>query len=375
MTWINKYICYSNAHSREKKHMNPKFFKAGFERFEQVMTGVPDRVPVTAQMHEFSMAWTGRRAGEFYTDPNILVEGIIKTAEDFEFDIPALAYDVYNIELEALGQRIEFPDHAAPSALRGSVILSEEAKLSHLRIPNPGVSARMPFVLAIQEAFRERTGTQPAIQFCAPFSLACLVRGYENVIQDVYEKPHFLHELLEILTDQVIAPWINVQKALFPRASIAVGADALCSPPMTSRTIIEEFSIPYILRLRELCPLQIAVVNWWGDSYFDSVDEFLELKRRVCAGLLRAQDPDVARVGVEVFKDFASKHDLVLEIGVGEGIVNSGPVQAIEDRIKDYIREGAPGGRFILYLTSLDATTPPEHVRAALKAVREYGRY
>jgi uroporphyrinogen-III decarboxylase len=355
--------------------MNPKFFKAGFERFEQVMTGVPDRVPVTAQMHEFSMAWTGRRAGEFYTDPNILVEGIIKTAEDFEFDIPALAYDVYNIELEALGQRIEFPDHAAPSALRGSVILSEEAKLSHLRIPNPGVSARMPFVLAIQEAFRERTGTQPAIQFCAPFSLACLVRGYENVIQDVYEKPHFLHELLEILTDQVIAPWINVQKALFPRASIAVGADALCSPPMTSRTIIEEFSIPYILRLRELCPLQIAVVNWWGDSYFDSVDEFLELKRRVCAGLLRAQDPDVARVGVEVFKDFASKHDLVLEIGVGEGIVNSGPVQAIEDRIKDYIREGAPGGRFILYLTSLDATTPPEHVRAALKAVREYGRY
>ena len=355
--------------------MNPKFFKAGFERFEQVMTGVPDRVPVTAQMHEFSMAWTGRRAGEFYTDPNILVEGIIKTAEDFEFDIPALAYDVYNIELEALGQRIEFPDNAAPSALPGSAILSEEAKLSHLRIPNPGVSARMPFVLAIQEAFRERTGTQPAIQFCAPFSLACLVRGYENVIQDVYEKPHFLHELLEILTDQVIAPWINVQKALFPRASIAVGADALCSPPMTSRTIIEEFSIPYILRLRELCPLQIAVVNWWGDSYFDSVDEFLELKRRVCAGLLRAQDPDVARVGVEVFKDFASKHDLVLEIGVGEGIVNSGPVQAIEDRIKDYIREGAPGGRFILYLTSLDATTPPEHVRAALKAVREYGRY
>ena len=57
--------------------MNPKFFKAGFERFEQVMTGVPDRVPVTAQMHEFSMAWTGRRAGEFYTDPNILVEGIM----------------------------------------------------------------------------------------------------------------------------------------------------------------------------------------------------------------------------------------------------------------------------------------------------------
>lgn len=355
--------------------MNPKSFKAGYQRLKTAMSGVPDRVPVTAQMHEFSMAWTGRSSREFYTDPNILVEGIFKTAEDFEFDIPALAYDVYNIELEALGQRVEFPEHAAPCVSPGAALLREEADLSHLRIPDPGVTGRMPFVLAIQEAFQERTGEPPVIQFCAPFSLACLVRGYENLIRDVYGNSKFVHDLLTFLTDQVIAPWINIQKTVLPRARKAVGADALCSPPMANRKIIEEFSIPYILRLRDICPVQVAVVNWWGDSRFERIDEFLELKRKVCAGLLRCQDPDVAKVGVGVFKDFVSRYKLVLEIGVGEGIVNSGPEQAIEDRIKDYIRGGASGGKFILYLTNLDATTPPEHVRTALNAVREYGRY
>jgi hypothetical protein len=33
------------------------------------------------------------------------------------------------------------------------------------------------------------------------------------------------------------------------------------------------------------------------------------------------------------------------------------------------------GGRLILYLTSLSAGTPPDHVRAAIEAVKEFGVY
>ena len=173
----------------------------------------------------------------------------------------------------------------------------------------------------------------------------------------------------------MIAPWINAQKEALPEASGAVGADALCSPPMTSPAIIREFSIPYILRLRELCAVPVSVVNWWGESALPAAADLLDLKRRVASGLIRAQDPDVERLGVGVFKEYAARHGLALELGIGEQLIDHGPVSAIRSRIRDCIERAAGGGRLILYLTSLSAGTPPDHVRAAIEAVQEFGVY
>jgi hypothetical protein len=205
--------------------------------------------------------------------------------------------------------------------------------------------------------------------------MAAQVRGYERFIEDVCLDPGFAHDLLALLTEQVIAPWIRVQHEAIPAAAVATGADALCSPPMTDPRIIEEFSIPYILRLRELCPVPVAVVNWWGDSLVDPVERLLDLKRRVCRGVIRVQDPDLARVGPQAFKRYAVAHELTLELGVGDVLLNQGPPAAIRERIRRYIEGAAAGGRLILYLASLNAETPPGNVRVALDAARELGAY
>jgi len=234
-----------------------KDFNEGFTRLSKASTDIADRVPFTTQMHEFAMTWCGVPSTRFYSDANILVSGILKTAEDFEFDIPSLGDDVYSIEAEAMGQ---------------------------------------PLV------YTERVGTAPAIQFTAPFTLATLVRGYTNFIQDIYTNPEFARHMLDFLTEEVIAPWINAQKDDLPGAQSAVGADALCSPPMVNPEIIVKFSIPYILRLRELCRgVKAAVVNWWGDSHLE----------RVAVGLIRAQDPDVAKVGPRVFKEYGEYREMI----------------------------------------------------------------
>jgi hypothetical protein len=350
-------------------------FAQGFERLERAGHGIPDRVPVTAQMHEFSLAWTGSTPQRFYTEPHLLVDAIVQTAADFGFDVPSLSYDVYNIELEALGHPVRFPARSAPVLDPQRVLLADEGELQRLNLAEPGRSGRMPFVLEVRRLFLEATGVAPAIQFCAPFSLAAQARGYERFVQDICGDPGFARELMRVLTEEVIAPWINAQALAMPAANLALGADALCSPPMTNRAILEEFAIPWILRLRELCPLPVAVVNWWGDSCFEPLGDFLQLKRRVCAGLIRAQDPDVARLGAGVFKQFAVRHGLTLELGVGDVLLNQGPIEGIRQRIHGYLEEAAPGGRLILYLASLNAETPPEHVRAALGAVREFGAY
>ncbi len=321
------------------------------------------------------MAWSGTSGSKFYTDANALVTGIVKTTEDFDFDLPGLGYDVYNIEVEALGQELLFSERQVPAIDNALRLLSEKNALLRLTPPSPGSSGRMPFVLKTLKLYRERTGISPILQFCAPFSCAVLLRGYENFILDVYEHQDFAHDLLTFLTEDVIAPWINIQKDELPESTLAIGADALCSPPMVNTTIIKDFSIPYICKLRELCKVPVAVINWWGESRVKNPVELLTLKLEVAAGLIRAQDPDVAILGPEIFKEFAIKNNLVLELGLGDGILNRGPEEKIRDRIKHYIHEASQGGKFILYLSSLNADTPPENIRTAVSAIRKYGEY
>ncbi|HUV09243.1 MAG TPA: uroporphyrinogen decarboxylase family protein, partial [Spirochaetia bacterium] len=327
-------------------------FSEGFARLQAAGSGIPDRIPFTTQMHEFAMNRVGVPPDRFYSEAEAFVSGLIETAEEFDFDIPSLGYDVYNIEAEAMGQPLHLTERQAPVIDKDAILIKEKGDLLRLKQPEAGVSGRMPFILEVHRVYRQHLGIDPAFQFCAPFSLATLVRGYVNFIQDIYADPEFAHDILIFLTEQVIAPWIAAQKRAFPKTNAAVGADALCSPPMVNPQIIEQFSIPYILRLRELCGLNVMVVNWWGDSHFEDVERFLELKLQVACGVIRAQDPDVARLGPRIFKEFARRHNLTLELGVGDVLLNQGPRRKIEDRIRYYISEAAEGGRFILYLAS-----------------------
>jgi hypothetical protein len=47
-------------------------FKKGLKRFVAAMKGIPDRVPVCTQIHEFVMEELGANAKEFYTTPELL---------------------------------------------------------------------------------------------------------------------------------------------------------------------------------------------------------------------------------------------------------------------------------------------------------------
>ena len=108
-------------------------FQEGYKRLQKAIKGISDCVPFTSQMHEFAMAWSGTRGNKFYTDANALVTGIVKTAEDFDFDVPGLGYDVYNIEAEALGQKLVFSERFISSCASFSNLESSATKIKSVR--------------------------------------------------------------------------------------------------------------------------------------------------------------------------------------------------------------------------------------------------
>ncbi len=55
-------------------------FQMGLGRLQTAMKGIPDRVPIFAQMHEFAMQELGVNARQFFTDPDLLVGGYLSVS-------------------------------------------------------------------------------------------------------------------------------------------------------------------------------------------------------------------------------------------------------------------------------------------------------
>ena len=107
--------------------------REGIRRFDAAMSGIPDRVPVYAQMHEFTMKELGYSGPEFYRSPEILVKGTLEVMKKYGLDVPLIDYDVYNIEAEALGQKLAFPAHGTPDVDRSRPLIQDRKDLrSHL---------------------------------------------------------------------------------------------------------------------------------------------------------------------------------------------------------------------------------------------------
>lgn len=54
----------------------------------------------------------------------------------FGLDVPAVTYDVYNIEAEALGQGIQWSEAGMPDIDRTAPLIRDRADLSRIRTPD-----------------------------------------------------------------------------------------------------------------------------------------------------------------------------------------------------------------------------------------------
>ncbi len=350
-------------------------FKAGAALFEAAMQGVADRVPVFAQIHQFAAKQLGVTPIDFYSSPLWLADGNLAIFQKYGLDLAYVDYDVYNIEAEALGQKIDWPEQGTPVADDTRPLIADPADLAKIKTPDFGRAGRCPQIIEAQHRFRDLTGVDPSLGFCAPFSLAAGVRGVEQLLFDIFDTPSFAKNLFDRLTEDVIAPWIMYQKEQFPQATSVAGSDAVSSLPIVNMEILRDWSVPYILRLRELCGPEIHVPNWVGERYCRNPIDMLDLKLTVTPTFVEGQDPDVAQLGPELYRNFARQHDVPLILGIGAGFLALSAPAEIETRVKQYLDAGKQWGRLALYLCNVGADTPPENLMAAVNAVKTCGRY
>jgi uroporphyrinogen-III decarboxylase len=296
--------------------------------------------------------------------------------EYYRFDALSNFWDVYNIEAEALGQKVVYHPDGIPDTDRTEPLIGSPADLDRISPSDPYKPGRMPWVLRVNKNFQETTGKLEHAYFTSPFSLAVNIRGYENLMVDMFERPDFVHRLFEFLCDDVLIPFIGVMRNETGIPDLLMdGRDAWASPPMLNLDMMAEYVVAYTKRLRNKSGGNLITRGNWGDAKSGNPERFFSQKLQCSPGALSVLDPDLHEVGPGRVKAYAMEHKAFVTAGVDATLLQEGPVEAIVERIKLYIDKMGRDGRCMIHLNQIPAETPPKHVHAAVAACHAYGKH
>ena len=324
-----------------------------------------------SQITSHAIYLTKVNAVKIFNDAEIFLETQKYVHSYYGLDKVSTIYDVYNIEAEALGQNIKYFDNDLPAVDTNEPLIKDKSdiyKIKNIRFDN----ARCRFVLDLIELYGEKIGKGYKPRICAPFSLAVNIRGYDNLINDIYSDRRFVKELFRMINHEVLAPWIDIQRErLGDEKAIVSGADAWVAIPNVNIEILNEIIIPSYLQLKGLVG-NIYLSLLGGARYLKDPTRFLEVQRILNPFLVKGIDPDVESLGADFFVDYASENNMDLLLGIDSNFILNSSFDEIYKRIKKYIKAGlSQENKFTLYFNDIPADISPKKLKKIFSIVRE----
>lgn len=216
------------------------------QRFQHRLNGLPvDRPPNFDIMMTFAAHFIKQPLSRYYLDHNVLCEANLAVLESFNLDIVQAISDPYR-EAYDFGLQVDFPEDGLP--LSKTPLLQEPADLNNIKPPNPYTGKRMSDRLEAIRKFRQQVGGEIPIMGWVEGALAeaADLRGDTNILIDMYDRPEWMLELLEIIVEVEIA---------FARAQIEAGADIIglgdAIASQVSPSMYAEYALPYEQRIFE----------------------------------------------------------------------------------------------------------------------------
>jgi uroporphyrinogen-III decarboxylase len=367
----------------EKKKMDDKKKNAGPLK----MNGSP-WIPVSAQMHDHVMTLTGVPARKFFWDARTTVEAFAEVADYYQMDQFVAFTDSYNIEIEALGAKMIYSDHAMPTIDSRDPLIKKPADLLKLKTPDFFRDGRLLYALDCIKLMKQKPKGLGIGYFCGPFSMAVGMRSYPALIRDMRKQPQFARDLFTFIIDEITVPYIRVQKE-YCDIGFAGGADAWACVPNLSVPMLMEWIVPFSRQLTEKAS-QFGVMVVGGAGVYSE-----EKPEKFDAKILHSSfDVQIALLGrpmltlgggrwhefpLEPVLEYSAKYRkqglrVPIAASVNARLLRDGPVDKIVDIIKRYIRTFAKEHELSINLSNIPADTPSDHVHAAVAAIHTFGR-
>jgi uroporphyrinogen decarboxylase len=297
---------------------------------------------------------------DYYTDGAAMARCQLVAQEFYGTDFISFFSEV-GLVAEALGSRFDYPEDDLP-------LLCEprwrKLQQPDSRVADPGRDGRLRLYLdAVSYAYEARADTVPILAYVpAPFTTAQQLVDQEAFLLGLLTEPEAVHRLLEYATRSIVA---------FCRAIVGVGGLPILVDPLASGSVISsnhyrEFALPYeaeVIRYLHRFDLDV-VLHICGDT-----TGMIELMPESGADLLSIDRIDIAAAvaGAGSRCRIVGNYDT-------SAILLSEPA-TIEREVRLMVEAGrkSPSGFVAATGCEVPLETPPENVRALVRAAKEAG--
>ena len=192
-----------------------------------------------------AIALQHRDQGRYSTDGAYLAETLLRNREMFDYDGIYVSSDNW-VMYSALGGAVRFPNNGEP--IGTEILCRDFADVRRLRVPDPLSAGRIPVLVDAAERVMAGAGGSSFVLAnidSAPFQLAGILRGLQQLMYDVSDNGPALHGLLKFCTEVAIRYGLAMrEKAGVPAVQFG---DSMAG--LIRREQYEEFCFPYECRL------------------------------------------------------------------------------------------------------------------------------
>jgi uroporphyrinogen decarboxylase len=335
------------------------------QRIERLLEGLPvDRVPFCPAVYSHKAALIGVTPSEMCRDADLFEKAIVREVEVYDPDMLVVGSDVYNVEAEAAGCEVVYPESNEAPAIGGR-ILKPGDDLDRIHRPNPATDGRMPLHLEVGRRIQKKFGRERIVRgpLAGPFSLATQLVGAEAVLLSMIDRPDWVSDLLWIAAEICK----SYGRAFAERGLGVIIFDSAASPPMMSPDLYKRLVLPPTAEVVRYFRRDLAVPLV---PYIIGGDTRVLLEEILRTGTNNVLCDYKADLGffVERLKD----EPALLRANISPAFLASAPGEAIAAKTREVLAVGRRHPRFILGTGILPYDIAPSKVLAVREAAAEF---
>jgi uroporphyrinogen decarboxylase len=322
-----------------------------------------DRIAYAPTILEHSAKLINKTPSEVAVDADLLAEAQIKAYQVYEPDIVTVGIDIYNIEAEALGCKIQFfkeNNISIPGVLTHP--------FNNFNCPKFTFSldkGRISTILKASENIYRRIGNEVNISvgISGPFSIAMELVGYENFVVKRFEEDNqkriqnIIENILEFqkrFCDEILKR--NVGITIF---------ESWAAPPLITTEIYNEYVKPYekelikYIKSKNVSSVPLVI----GGNTTKIIDDIIGTGTTMIIA-------DYC-VNVSDYVQKAKNSNLILRGNIDPKLIKKGPIDKIIQNADKILDEIGGYKKFILGTGVIPYDTPEENILALKKHLED----
>jgi uroporphyrinogen decarboxylase len=313
------------------------------------------KIAFTPVIYEHAARFVGRTPWEVSRDPELMFAAHRAAYAHYRQQVIAVAIDIYNLEAEAYGAKVEQCSGDAIPAIHRPMLASA-AEGAALEPFDPQRDGRIAMLLDVGRRLKhEFPEADVRLPVGGPFSIAFNLRGINDLCMDAALRPEDLARMLMRLAEN---------QAVLCRAVARAGLDvaffeSAAAPPILSPRQFHELEMPALRRVLEIAADAVGhpVPCIMGGNTYPVLDDILSTGTNYLA--CNVETNQAAFV-----EQVSRTHPHVkIRVNLDPGVVACRDPQRIYRGIDRVLEIVGPRTNCVMGTGALPLETPPENIR------------